>query len=99
MRPLPAILLISIALTASGKGIAAHIDAGVMQEATPSALEAMQTDGVTLSQAVEQVRRQYNGRIVKAETELNGNRETHVIKVVTEDGKVKTVRVAGKRRG
>jgi len=99
MRPLPAILLISIALTASGKGIAAHIDAGVMQEATPSALEAMQTDGVTLSQAVEQVRRQYNGRIVSAETQLNGNRETHVIKVLTEDGKVKTVRVAGKRRG
>ena len=99
MRILPVILLISTALIASGKGIAAQIDSGVMQEATSPDLEAMQSDGVTLSQAVEQVRRQYNGRIVSAETQLSGNRETHIIKVLTEDGKVKTVRVPGKLRG
>jgi hypothetical protein len=84
MRSLLTILLISIALTASGQGIAA--------------LSVMQSNGLTLSQAVEQVRRQYNGRIVSAETQVSGNRETHVIKVLTEDGKVKTVRVPGKRR-
>ncbi len=88
-----------MALSASDKGSAAHIDDGVMQEVTAPALEVMQSDGVTLSQAVEQVRRQYNGRIVSAETQVSGNRETHVIKVLTEDGKVKTVRVPGKRRG
>lgn len=56
-----------------------------------------QSDGVSLSQAVEQVRRQYNGRIVSAETRRSGKREVHHIKVLTEDGKVKTVKVQGRR--
>jgi len=55
-----------------------------------------QSGGKTLSQAVEQVRRQYNGRIVSAETKRSGNREVHHIKVLTEGGKVKTVRVQGR---
>lgn len=58
-----------------------------------------QQDGPTLSEAVERVRRQYNGRIVSAETRLRGNREIHYIKVLTEDGKVKTVQIPGRTRG
>ena len=58
---------------------------------------AFQRGGVTLSQAVEQVRQQYGGRIISAETKVSGGRETHVIKVLTDDGKVKTVRIPGKR--
>ena len=57
-----------------------------------------QNDGPSLSDAVEQVRRQYNGRIVSAETRVSGNREVHYIKVLTEDGKVKTVRITGRSR-
>ena len=52
--------------------------------------------GMTLDQAVEQVRRQYNGRIVSAETKRSGNREVHHIKVLLDDGKVKTVRIQGR---
>jgi hypothetical protein len=59
--------------------------------------ETFQGGGKTLSQAVEQVRRQYNGQIVSAETRVSGNRETHIIKVLTKDGTVKTVRVPGRR--
>ncbi len=99
MRTLLTILLLSIALIASGQGLAAQAAAGVNQESTPPALEVMQSNGVSLSQAVEQVRRQYNGRILKAETQVNGNREVHVIKVLTQDGTVKTVTVPGKRSG
>jgi len=99
MRTLLTILLISIALTANGQGIAVQSEASIADGSIPPALVVMQSNGVTLSQAVEQVRRQYNGRIVSAETQVSGNRETHVIKVLTEDGKVKTVRVPGKRRG
>lgn len=55
--------------------------------------------GKSLSEAVEQVRRQTNGRILSAETKVNGNREVHHIKVLTKDGKVKTVKVPGRRRG
>ena len=99
MRTLPTLLLIAIALTASGQGIAAQVKAAVTQQSAPPALSVMQCNGVTLSEAVEQVRRQYSGRIVSAETQVSGNCETHVIKVLTQDGKVKTVRVPGKRRG
>jgi uncharacterized membrane protein YkoI len=55
-----------------------------------------QGGGMTLDQAVEQVRRQYNGRIVSAETRVSGNREIHYIKVLQDDGKVKTVTVPGR---
>ncbi|MBT8097356.1 MAG: hypothetical protein KJO19_09990 [Woeseia sp.] len=58
-----------------------------------------QQNGPSLSEAVERVRRQYRGRIVSASTQMRGNREIHVIKVLTEDGKVKTVRIAGRTRG
>ncbi|MCB1844930.1 MAG: PepSY domain-containing protein [Halioglobus sp.] len=61
-------------------------------------LQLAQNDGPSLSEAVEQVRRQYQGRIVSAETQLRGNREVHIIKVLTDDGKVKTVRVPGRSR-
>jgi len=54
-----------------------------------------QNDCPSLNEAVERVRRQYNGRIVSAETRVSGNREVHHIKVLTEDGKVKTERIAG----
>jgi hypothetical protein len=79
--------------------MALQIKSSATQEPTLPALSVMQSDGLTLSEAVEQVRRQYNGRIVDAVTQVSGGRETHVIKVLTEDGKVKTVRVRGKRRG
>jgi hypothetical protein len=99
MRILNTLLLVAIALIASGQGFAAHIEGGVTEKNTSPPLSTMQGDGLTLSEAVEQVRRQYNGRIVSAETQRSGKRETHVIKVLTEDGKVKTVRVPGKRTG
>ena len=54
--------------------------------------------GKSLSEAVEQVRRQTNGRILSARTKVNGNREVHHIKVLTKDGKVKTVKVQGRKR-
>jgi hypothetical protein len=60
---------------------------------------AQSNDGKTLSQAVEQVRRQTGGRILSAETKLQGNREVHLIKVLTEDGKVRTHKVQGRKRG
>ena len=75
----------------------AQYGAAVMSE--PSLAGTMQGGGVTLEQAVAQVRRKYNGRIVSAVTKVNGNREVHEIKVLTDDdGKVKTERIQGKQR-
>lgn len=55
--------------------------------------------GKSLSEAVEQVRRQTNGRVLSAETKIKGDREVHYIKVLTDDGKVKTHTVQGRKRG
>jgi uncharacterized membrane protein YkoI len=54
--------------------------------------------GKSLSEAISQVRRQTGGQILSAETRVSGNREVHYIKVLTKDGKVKTVKVQGRRR-
>ena len=58
-----------------------------------------QGNGKSLSEAVEQVRRQTNGRIISAETKVKNGREVHHIKVLTDDGKVKTHKVQGRKRG
>ena len=59
-----------------------------------------QNGGKSLSEAVEQVRRKTEGRIISAETRVNKNgREVHHIKVLTKDGKVKTHKVQGRKRG
>jgi len=99
-------LLVSIALLVALPLQAQELRTGaILTIETPSlsgytnprqALHTVQGSGLTLSQAVQQVRRQYKGRIVSAITKRQGNREVHHIKVLTEDGKVKTVRIQGR---
>lgn len=57
-----------------------------------------QSDGMSLSQAIESVRSRTGGKVVSAETRVQGGREVHHIKVLTKDGKVKTYKVNGRRR-
>lgn len=55
-------------------------------------------DGMSLSQAIESVRKRTGGKVLSAETKIQGGREVHHIKVLTKDGKVRTHRVNGRRR-
>lgn len=56
-------------------------------------LFAMSVEAITLKQAARQVARQYDGKVVAAHTiEQNGQR-IHVIRVVTKQGVVKTIRI------
>lgn len=104
MRAILKTLLISALLAIAGTATAAQMQgvqkgySGNMLAAEAPELVANQGGCKTLSQAVEQVRRRYNGRIVSATTEMNGKQEVHVIKVLTDDGKVRTERVPGCRR-
>ena len=55
---------------------------------------------MSLADAIEWVRRRGNvERIISAETRVSGGRETHLIKVLTKDGKVQTHKVAGCKVG
>jgi len=70
------------------------------QQSEPGqAFRIVQNDGMTLSEAVESVRRSTDGRIVSAETKTINGREVHYIKVLTKDGKVKTHKVSGRKSG
>ena len=65
----------------------------------PPTLVIAQRNGMTLSQAVESVRRRGNvERVISAETRVSNGREVHVIKVLTRDGRVQTHRVPGRQR-
>ena len=56
-------------------------------------------DGMTLDQAIESVRRRGDvDRILSAETRRDGKRETHYIRYLTKDGKVKTAKIRGQSR-
>jgi uncharacterized membrane protein YkoI len=61
-------------------------------------IEVAQNDCMTLSEAVESVRKRTDGRIVSAETRTKNGNEMHHIKVLTKDGKVKTYKVPGRKR-
>ncbi len=61
--------------------------------------QTAQNGGKSLSDAVEQVRRQTDGRIISAETKTKNGREVHHIKVLTKDGKVKTHKIQGRKSG
>lgn len=61
-------------------------------------LQALQGGGMSLSEAIEMVRRRTGGQIISAETKIQGGREVHHIKVL-KDGKVKTHKVNGRKRG
>jgi len=47
----------------------------------------------SLDEAARQAARQYNAKVISARTVQEGNRRVHVIKLLTKDGVVKTVRI------
>jgi len=50
----------------------------------------------TLDEAANQAARQYNAKVLSARTVQEGNKRVHVIKLLTKDGVVKTVRVTAR---
>lgn len=47
----------------------------------------------TLDEAASQAAKQYNAKVLSAHTVQEGKKQVHVIKLLTRDGVVKTVRV------
>jgi len=47
----------------------------------------------SLDEAAKQAASQHNAKVLSAQTVQDGNRRVHVIKLLTKDGVVKTVRV------
>ena len=102
MRLVPTILTVLALVITAGPASARVLDGGQHQMQAQSdeivELQIVFSDGLTLSQATAKIRKQTGGKIVSAETKVQGGREVHHIKVLTKDGKVKTHKVNGKRR-
>ena len=49
--------------------------------------------GITLDQAVSMVERQFKARVVRADTQRNGDRTIYVLRLLNSAGRVWTVRV------
>jgi len=47
----------------------------------------------SLDEAVSEARDRYNGRVISAETRRNNGRETHNVRILTRDGKVRRLRI------
>ena len=54
---------------------------------------AAQRGGISLSQATAMALGRYQGRVVRAETVMIGDRLVHEIRILGNDGRVRTVRV------
>lgn len=52
----------------------------------------------SLDEAARQAARQYDAKVLSAHTVEEGNKRVHVIKLLTRDGVVKTVRITVRER-
>lgn len=106
MKLSPKILLLALVIGAAPQALARQYDHGgtprqangavIADSGEYSDLRIAQSNGPTLSEAVEMVKRQCQCRIVNATTKVSGGREVHIIKFMTKDGTVKTRRIPGR---
>ena len=70
---------------------------GAVAPATPVAAEPLRMaqagNGISLAQATRMVREQTGGQVLRAETKRDKGRTVHRIRVLTDDGRVRTYHV------
>jgi uncharacterized membrane protein YkoI len=65
----------------------------IMDGDTPISAFAAQRGGISLGQATAMARSRYPGRVVRAESVMIGDRIVYEIRILGDDGRVRTVRV------
>ena len=91
-------IVLTVLVLAAAAAWSPSATAFALEGATEPTVQVAQSDGMSLSQAIESVRRKTGGKVLSAETKVQGGREVHHIKVLTDDGKVRTHKVNGRRR-
>jgi len=90
-----AVMLMPILLAPAAAGaLTGTFDASpavMAAEAVPAARRAR----ISLDQAVAMVLGRYGGKVIRAETRTRNGRTIHSIKLLTDDGRVRTVQVDG----
>lgn len=90
---LPVLMLLAGQASALPRDLSAVTAAASTRAPTQVTAAPQARDAVSLDQAVAMVRRQTGGRIIKANSTSSNGRTIHMIRVLTQDGKVFTVRV------
>lgn len=73
---------------------AAILCAGAMAPTTPAAAQSLQlaqaSNGISLAEAARMVSERTGGQVLRAETKRDKGRTVHRIRVLTDDGRVRT---------
>ncbi len=90
IRPLAALALAATLIAHSPSGFAAD---GVRSEGAYRAMPMQARRGVSLDQAIEMAERQFRARVVRAGVDESNGQRAYVLRLVSEQGRVWTVRV------
>jgi hypothetical protein len=85
------LVLLGLAPFAQAHGIAAPQPAGAAVE--ERALLVVPHDGISLDEAVSRAERQYKARVVRTDVQDEDGRKVYVLKLLSDNGRVFTVRV------
>lgn len=89
----PAIVCAALGLGAAGAGARPYPSlAWVQTDDAPSAMIA-QRGSLSRQEAIAIAMRQFRGRVVRAETVARGGRTIHEVRILGDDGRVRTVRI------
>ena|SRR5688572_18707270 len=95
MKPVCAQLLTSLVLALGAGSIAEargqRFDAGVAR-AVPE-VRAERYDGISLDEAVSRAEQRYHARVVRTEVQDEDGRRVYVLKLLSDNGRVFTVRI------
>ncbi len=61
--------------------------------ATPTVTAAVRRDGISLDEAVSRAEAQYRARVVRTDVQDEDGRMVYVLKLLSDDGRVFTVRI------
>ncbi len=87
------LLLTVSAGTAVARVVPEPFTPAVFDHDHPPTARTVQRSGVSLQQATQLATRRFPGRVVRAETIVTGGRQVHVIRILSEDNRVRTVRI------
>lgn len=96
MKTRIALAAVSLLTALGGGGAAAHgqgLPAGALIEELERIEAAALAHGISLDEAIDRVQRQYGARVVRAEVRESQGRTVYVLRLLSREGRVWTVRV------
>ena len=87
-------IALGLLMAAAGPGAARPQAApfGIWPDDDSASAQTVQQRGVTLQQAIAMAQQRYQGKVVRAETKSQNGRRVHEIRILGDDGRVRTVR-------